>query len=137
MDLTSIEAGRAHLLPVYAQLSLELDSARGVFLHTTDGREILDFYGGHAVASLGYGHPRVVETLARQAKRMTFQTNAVALEVRARAAAKLAGMAPSELSRVFFVNSGAEANENALRLAFFARSGREKVVALEHGFHGR
>jgi acetylornithine/succinyldiaminopimelate/putrescine aminotransferase len=68
---------------------------------------------------------------------MTFQTNAVALEVRARAADKLVGVAPARLTRVFFVNSGAEANENALRLAFFARPGREKVVALEHGFHGR
>jgi acetylornithine/succinyldiaminopimelate/putrescine aminotransferase len=68
---------------------------------------------------------------------MTFQTNAVALDVRARAADKLAAVAPRGLSRVFLVNSGAEANENALRLAFFARPGREKVVALEHGFHGR
>jgi acetylornithine/succinyldiaminopimelate/putrescine aminotransferase len=68
---------------------------------------------------------------------MTFQTNAVALEVRARAAERLARFAPSGLERVFFANSGAEANENALRLAFFSRQGREKVVALEHGFHGR
>jgi len=127
----------AHLLQVYPQLPLDLVSARGVFLRTAAGGEILDFYGGHAVAALGYAHPRVIETLARQAAEMTFQTNAVALEVRARAADKLAGVAPPGLTRVFFVNSGAEANENALRLAFFARPGREKVVALEHGFHGR
>jgi acetylornithine/succinyldiaminopimelate/putrescine aminotransferase len=127
----------AHLLQVYPQLPLDLVSARGVFLRTASGEEVLDFYGGHAVAALGYAHPRVVETLARQADEMTFQTNAVALEVRARAADKLVGVAPARLTRVFFVNSGAEANENALRLAFFARPGREKVVALEHGFHGR
>ncbi len=127
----------AHLLQVYPQLPLDLVSARGVFLRTAEGDEVLDFYGGHAVAALGYAHPRVVETLARQATEMTFQTNAVALEVRARAADKLVGVAPPGLARVFFVNSGAEANENALRLAFFARPGREKVVALEHGFHGR
>jgi acetylornithine/succinyldiaminopimelate/putrescine aminotransferase len=127
----------AHLLQVYPQLPLDLVSARGVFLRTASGEEVLDFYGGHAVAALGYAHPRVVETLARQADEMTFQTNAVALEVRARAADKLVGVAPAGLTRVFFVNSGAEANENALRLAFFARPGREKVVALEHGFHGR
>lgn len=127
----------AHLVPVYPQLPLDLVSARGVFLRTASGDEVLDFYGGHAVAALGYAHPRVVETLARQAATMTFQTNAVALEVRARAADKLVGVAPAGLARVFFVNSGAEANENALRLAFFARPGREKVVALEHGFHGR
>jgi acetylornithine/succinyldiaminopimelate/putrescine aminotransferase len=127
----------ARLLQVYPQLALDLVSARGVFLRTASGAEILDFYGGHAVAALGYAHPRVLETLARQAAEMTFQTNAVALEVRARAADKLVGVAPSGLTRVFFVNSGAEANENALRLAFFARPGREKVLALEHGFHGR
>jgi acetylornithine/succinyldiaminopimelate/putrescine aminotransferase len=127
----------AHLLQVYSQLPLDLVSAEGVHLRTADGREILDFYGGHAVASLGYAHPRVVETLRRQAMEMTFQTNAVALDLRARAAERLASVAPSGLTRVFFVNSGAEANENALRLAFFARPGREKVVALEHGFHGR
>jgi len=127
----------AHLLQVYPQLPLDLVSARGVFLRTASGEEVLDFYGGHAVAALGYAHPRVVETLARQAATMTFQTNAVALEVRARAADKLVGVAPAGLTRVFFVNSGAEANENALRLAFFAQPGRENVVALEHGFHGR
>jgi acetylornithine/succinyldiaminopimelate/putrescine aminotransferase len=136
MDLM-IATEAAHLLQVYPQLPLDLVSARGVFLRTAGGDEVLDFYGGHAVAALGYAHPRVVETLARQAGEMTFQTNAVALEVRARAADKLAGVAPPGLARVFFVNSGAEANENALRLAFFARPGREKVVALEHGFHGR
>jgi len=127
----------AHLLQVYPQIPLDLVSARGVFLRTASGEEVLDFYGGHAVAALGYAHPRVVESLARQATTMTFQTNAVALEVRARAADKLVGVAPPGLTRVFFVNSGAEANENALRLAFFARHDREKVVALEHGFHGR
>jgi len=127
----------AHLLQVYPQLPLDLVSARGVFLRTSRGDQVLDFYGGHAVAALGYAHPRVVETLARQAAEMTFQTNAVALEVRARAADRLVGVAPLGLTRVFFVNSGAEANENALRLAFLARPGRENVVALEHGFHGR
>jgi acetylornithine/succinyldiaminopimelate/putrescine aminotransferase len=138
MDLIMTIATEAeHLLQVYPQLPLELVSARGVHLRTSSGDEVLDFYGGHAVAALGYAHPRVVETLARQAKSMTFQTNAVALEIRARAAEKLLSTAPSGLNRAFFVNSGAEANENALRLAFFARPGREKVVALEHGFHGR
>jgi acetylornithine/succinyldiaminopimelate/putrescine aminotransferase len=131
----SLEA--AHLLQVYPQLDLDLVSAEGVFLHAADGRRILDLYGGHAVAGLGYAHPRVLETLARQAETMTFQTNAVALEVRARAAERLSRFAPSGLDRVFFVNTGAEANENALRLAFLARKGREKVVAVEHGFHGR
>jgi acetylornithine/succinyldiaminopimelate/putrescine aminotransferase len=131
----SLEA--AHLLQVYAQLPIDVVSGEGVFLRTEDGSRILDLYGGHAVAGLGYAHPRVLETLSRQAQRMTFQTNAVALHVRARAASRLARFAPVGLDRVFFVNSGAEANENALKLAFFSRKDRENVVAVEHGFHGR
>lgn len=124
------------LLDVYPQLPIEPVSAEGVHLLTEKGRWILDLYGGHAVASLGYGHPRVVETLARQAKELTFQTNAVPLKLRERAAERLLTLAPAGLTQVFFVNSGAEANENALRLAFLG-SKRKKVVAIEHGFHGR
>ena len=129
-------AATSPLFDVYAQLPLEPVSAEGVHLRTASGRKILDLYGGHAVACLGFGHPRVVETLARQAKELTFQTNAVPLEVRERAAARLLSFAPEGFERVFFVNSGAEANENALRLAFIG-SNRQKVVAVEHGFHGR
>ena len=125
-----------NLLDVYPQLPFEPVSGEGVRLLTSKGRWILDLYGGHAVACLGYGHPRVVETLARQAKELTFQSNVVPLKVRARAAERLVALAPPGLNHVFFVNSGAEANENALRLAFF-RSKRKKVVAIEHGFHGR
>ena len=124
------------LLDVYPQLPFEPVSAEGVHLLTAKGRWILDLYGGHAVASLGYGHPRVVETLARQAKELTFQSNVVPLKVRERAADRLVALAPTGLNQVFFVNSGAEANENALRLAFLG-SKRKKVVAIEHGFHGR
>jgi len=121
---------------VYPQLPFEPVSGEGVRLLTSTGRWILDLYGGHAVASLGYGHPRVVETLARQAKELTFQSNVVPLNVRERAAERLVALAPPGLNHVFFVNSGAEANENALRLAFFGTK-RKKVVAIEHGFHGR
>ncbi len=125
-----------HLLPVYAQLDVEPVRAEGVWIHTADGRRIIDFYGGHAVTALGYGHPRLVRTLAEQAATLLFQSNAVALDVRARAAERLANFAPNGLDHAFFVNSGAEANENALRLALRA-TGRNRVIALEHGFHGR
>ena len=126
-----------HLLDVYAQLDVEPVSASGVYLYTSDGRRILDLYGGHAVASLGYAHPSVVEVLSDQAKKLTFQTNAVPLNVRERAATRLAGFAPDGLDHVFFVNSGAEANENALRISFLGTSDRKTAVAVEHGFHGR
>jgi acetylornithine/succinyldiaminopimelate/putrescine aminotransferase len=124
-----------HLLNVYGQLDFEPDAASGAFLFAGD-RRVADFYGGHAVAALGYGHPRMLAALESQARKMLFQTNAVALEVRARAAERLAAFAPSGLDTVFFANSGAEANENAMRLALRA-TGRQKIVALEHGFHGR
>ena len=124
------------LLPVYAQLPVEPVRGEGVKLWTRDGRELLDFYGGHAVALLGYGHPRLLEALAAQAETMFFQSNLVPLEIRARAAHALVSFAPAGLSRAFLVNSGAEANENALRLAI-RQTGRGRIVALEGSFHGR
>jgi len=129
-------AEQKHLLQVYAQFDFEPVSASGVHITCRDGRKLLDLYGGHAVASLGYSHPDIVAALTKQSQQLFFQSNAVALEVRALAADKLAAIAPSGLNRVFFVNSGAEANENALRAAF-KKTGRTKVIALEQGFHGR
>ena len=130
------KAEQAHLLQVYGQFDFEPVRAQGVHIECRDGRTLLDLYGGHAVAALGYGHPEVVSTLARQAETLFFQSNAVALEVRANAADKLVAVAPDGLERVFFGNSGAEANENALRAAL-KHTGRQKILALEHGFHGR
>ncbi len=124
------------LLPVYAQLPVEPVRGLGVKLWTRDGRELLDFYGGHAVALLGYGHPRLLAALAAQAETMFFQSNLVPLEIRARAAHALVSFAPKGLSHTFLVNSGAEANENALRLAI-RQTGRKRVIALEGSFHGR
>jgi acetylornithine/N-succinyldiaminopimelate aminotransferase len=124
-----------HLLQVYGQLPIEPTSADGVHIHCGE-RKILDLYGGHAVAALGYGHPAMLEALNAQARSMFFQSNAVALDIRARAAEALAEFAPAGLNYVFFANSGSEANENALRIAC-RLTGRAKVVALEHGFHGR
>jgi len=127
---------RDHLAPVFAQFPIEVVSAEGVYLTTRDGRRILDLYGGHAVAALGYGHPRWLEALERQAHRVLFQTNAVAMEVRTRAADRLVSFCGLGLDTVFFVNSGAEANENALKMAFKV-TGRSHIAALEGGFHGR
>ncbi len=126
----------ASLLEVFDRIPLEIVSGEGVWLVASDGRRYLDFYGGHAVALLGNGHPRLLAALAKQARTLFFQSNAVSLKVRARAAERLARFAPSGLGRVFFVNSGAEANENALRIAFHATR-RERIVAIAGGFHGR
>jgi acetylornithine/N-succinyldiaminopimelate aminotransferase len=127
----------SHLAQVFAQYPIEVAHGDGVWLHSRDGRKILDFYGGHAVAGLGYGHPRWLAALERQARQMSFQTNALHMAVRERAAARLIKFAglPS-IDTVFWINSGAEANENALKLAF-KLTGRFKAVALEQSFHGR
>jgi acetylornithine/succinyldiaminopimelate/putrescine aminotransferase len=135
MPTPSQQAEARHLLQVYGQLPIEADSAEGVYLHA-GSRRIIDFYGGHAVAALGYAHPDLLATLTAQARTMYFQSNAVALAVRAQAADDLVAFAGGRLPRVFFVNSGAEANENALKIACRV-TGRGKVVAIEHGFHGR
>ena len=127
---------RQWLLPVYPHWPMEPVSGHGVMLVTREGRELIDFYGGHAVALLGYGHPRLLATLSAQAETLFFQSNVVPLEIRARAARKLVEFAPEGLNRAFLVNSGAEANENALRLAF-RKTGRTRVVAVEGAFHGR
>ncbi len=126
----------AAMIPVYGQLPFVPVRSTGCDIITADGRRILDLYGGHAVAALGYGHPRLMNAIRQQSEELLFQSNAVALDVRAEAAEKLVGVAPDGLERVFFVNSGAEANENALRMAC-AVTGRNKVLAITHGFHGR
>ena len=134
---TTVQAAHAsHLAQVFAQYPIEIAHGDGVWLHARDGRKILDFYGGHAVAGLGYGHPRWLGALERQARQMAFQTNALPMAVRERAAARLARFAGLGLDTVFWINSGAEANENALKLAFRV-TGRTHAVALEQGWHGR
>jgi acetylornithine/succinyldiaminopimelate/putrescine aminotransferase len=131
-------AGALHdfLAPVFAQYPLPIASGEGVWLNTTDGRRILDLYGGHAVAALGYGHPIWTRALTEQARTLSFQTNAVPIDVRERAAARLIRFSQLDLNSVFFVNSGAEANENALRMAF-RMTQRSHVAAMEYSFHGR
>jgi acetylornithine/N-succinyldiaminopimelate aminotransferase len=138
MEAMTLEE-RRWMLPVYPHSEIEPVSGEGALLRTRDGRTLIDFYGGHAVALLGYGHPRLVAALAEQASTLFFQSNVVPLEVRARAARRLVEWGPEGLTRAFLVNSGAEANENALRLAFRASrsAGRRRVVAVEGAFHGR
>jgi acetylornithine/succinyldiaminopimelate/putrescine aminotransferase len=127
---------RDFLAPVFAQYPFEVASAKGVWLLNTRGERILDLYGGHAVAALGYGHPGWTEALTAQARSCNFQTNAIPMSIRARAAERLVRFSQLDFTSVFFVNSGAEANENALRLAFRMTS-RPHVAAVEGAFHGR
>jgi acetylornithine/N-succinyldiaminopimelate aminotransferase len=124
------------LAPVFAQYPIEVVSAEGVWLRNRIGERVLDMYGGHAVASLGYGHPGWTEALIKQAQSCNFQTNAVPMDVRVRAAERLVRFSQLDFTSVFFVNSGAEANENAMKLAF-RMTGRPHIAAIEGSFHGR
>ena len=134
--MSSEEEYPNRLAPVFAQYPMDVVDAEGVFLHTSEGRKILDLYGGHAVAALGYKHPGWTRAITKQAMECNFQSNAVPMAVRVRAAANLVRFAGDYFDSVFFVNSGAEANENALRMAF-KMTRRTRVVAVEGGFHGR
>jgi acetylornithine/succinyldiaminopimelate/putrescine aminotransferase len=125
-----------YLAPVFSQYPIEVTNAHGVWLTTKDGRRILDLYGGHAVVALGYGHPGWTHALTAQAEACNFQSNAVPMAVRSRAAERLVRFSQLPFTSVFFVNSGAEANENALKLAF-RMTKRQKIVAIEGSFHGR
>ena len=124
------------LLPVYAQMPVRPVSGHGSWLVDEDGNEWLDAYGGHAVAATGHSHPDVVRALSEQAARLLFYSSVVAHPNREELARVIARLSPDPLSRVFFCNSGAEANENALHLARKV-TGRRDIVSLEGGWHGR
>jgi acetylornithine/N-succinyldiaminopimelate aminotransferase len=135
-DTLTAPAPPASLLPVYDELPYSPVRGDGVWLEDAAGRRVLDLWGGHAVALLGHGHPRLLAALRQQSEALLFQSNVLPLALREQAARRLVGFAPEGLPHVFLVNSGAEANENALRLAL-RRTGRERVVAVEGSFHGR
>ena len=124
------------LLPVYPPFPIRPASGHGSWLVDEDGHEWLDAYGGHAVASTGHSHPHVVRAIAEQAARLLFYSTAVPHPLRERLAERLAALCPEPLGRVFFCNSGAEANENALHLAR-KHTGRRDVVSVAGGWHGR
>ena len=123
------------LLPVYAQMPLRAVSGHGSWLVDDEGNEWLDAYGGHAVASTGHSHPRVVEAIAAQAGTLLFYSTAVPHYGREMLADRLAGLCPDPLGQVFLCNSGAEANENALHLAR-RHTDRQSVVTLTGGWKG-
>ena len=148
-ELTSVEARgpsgpppvrpSAHppaLLPVYAEFPIRPVRGRGSWLIDEDGLEWLDAYGGHAVAATGHCHPAVVRAIAEQAGQLLFYSTAVRHPLRIALAERLAERCPAPLERVFFCNSGAEANENALHLAQ-KHTGRRTIVSVTGGWHGR
>jgi acetylornithine/N-succinyldiaminopimelate aminotransferase len=124
------------LLPVYAQMPITPVRGHGSWLVDAEGVEWLDAYGGHAVASTGHSHPAVVKAIAEQAAQLLFYSAAMPHPLREELAERLAALCPPPLGKVFFCNSGAEANENALALAR-KRTGRRNLVSVRGGWHGR
>jgi len=123
-------------LATYKKMPIAAERGEGVWIYTSGGDKYLDLYGGHAVAGTGHCHPHVVNALRAQAGELLFYSNLVYSNARARAAEKLISIAPDELTKAFFCNSGTEANENAMRMARMA-TGREQIITFSGGFHGR
>jgi acetylornithine/N-succinyldiaminopimelate aminotransferase len=125
------------LLPTYAPYPFTLSHGKRDQIFTDDGRVFWDFYGGHCVASTGHAHPRVVSALHQQAQSLLFYSTAATLSIRTQAAESLIEFANgSGVQHVFFCNSGAEANENAIKIAH-KLTGKNTIAALSGGWHGR
>ena len=133
---STIELEDRYQLATYKKMPIVADRGEGVWVYAGDGQRYLDLYGGHAVAGTGHCHPHVVAAIREQSGKLLFYSNLVYSEARARAAQKLVSIAPNELSKAFFCNSGTEANENAMRMARMA-TGRENIITFSGGFHGR
>ena len=131
-----VAAEERYQLATYKKMPIVAERGEGVWIYTSAGEKYLDLYGGHAVAGTGHSHPHVVTAIREQAGKLLFYSNLVYSEARARAAKKLVAIAPAELTKAFFCNSGTEANENAMRMARMA-TGRENIITFSGGFHGR
>lgn len=124
------------LFNVYSLYPVEPVRGKGCFVYDAAGTEYLDLYGGHAVISIGHAHPDYVRALSEQVARLGFYSNSVENSLQTKLAEKLGHASGYDDYRLFLCNSGAEANENALKLASF-QTGREKVLAFSKAFHGR
>jgi acetylornithine aminotransferase len=124
------------MFDVYPVYDIDLKRAEGAWIWDTAGQKYLDMYGGHAVISIGHTHPHYVKTVTGQLNNIGFYSNSVIIRQQEELAEKLGKLSGKANYRLFLCNSGAEANENALKLASF-HTGRAKVVAFTGAFHGR
>ncbi|MEL6866347.1 MAG: aminotransferase class III-fold pyridoxal phosphate-dependent enzyme [Bacteroidota bacterium] len=124
------------LFDVYPLFDIEPHHAKGCRVWDKEGKEYLDFYGGHAVISIGHGHPHFLDRLQKQLQQLVFYSNSVQNPLQLELAQKLGTLSGCTDYQLFLCNSGAEANENALKLASFY-NGRKKIIAFHKGFHGR
>ena len=125
-----------NLFDVYPLFDIEIAKGIGCRTYDNHGIEYLDLYGGHAVISIGHSHPYYVQKMTQQLEKLVFYSNSVQNKLQIELAEKLGKISGYEDYSLFLVNSGAEANENALKLASF-HTGRTKVIAFNKSFHGR
>ena len=125
-----------NLFDVYPLFDITPVKAEGCYVWDDQGNRYLDLYGGHAVISVGHSHPVYVEKISSQLQQIGFYSNSVKIPQQQELADKLGELAGLNDYQLFLCNSGAEANENALKLASFA-TGRKKVISFKKGFHGR
>lgn len=124
------------LFDVYPINNIVIDKAKGSYVWDDKGEQYLDLYGGHAVISIGHTHPHYVERLTNQLNKVGFYSNSVKMPLQEELAEKLGKLSGKPDYQLFLVSSGAEANENALKLASF-HNGRKKIIAFKKSFHGR
>lgn len=124
------------LYDVYPLFDINIVKGEGCRVWDEKGTEYLDLYGGHAVISIGHAHPRYVENISKQVATLGFYSNSVVNTLQQRVAEKLGRISGYEDYNLFFINSGAEANENALKLSSF-KNGKTRVIAFKKAFHGR
>jgi acetylornithine/N-succinyldiaminopimelate aminotransferase len=124
------------LFDVYPLFNITPVKAEGSWLWDDKGEKYLDLYGGHAVISIGHSHPHYIKTLEEQLRRIAFYSNSVQNPLQGKFAEKLGQLSGYPDYQLFLCNSGAEANENALKLASFV-TGKKKVIAFKKAFHGR
>ena len=132
--MESYEKEKTYILPAYGKFPFALVKGDGCYVDDDQGHRYLDLYGGHAVSLLGHSHPKWVAALTAQLGRLDFYSNVCFHPERAEAAELLVKHSYSSMRGVFFCNSGAEANETALKLARKV-TGRSAVVAMNGGFH--
>ena len=124
------------LFKVYSLFDVNIIKGKGARVWDDKGQEYLDFYGGHAVISIGHSHPHYIECLYKQVQNIGFYSNSVINTLQQQLAHRLGKISGYDDYSLFLINSGAEANENALKLASF-HNGRKRVLAASHSFHGR
>ena len=125
-----------NLFDVYPLYNVTPVSAKGIVVTDDKGQEYLDYYGGHAVISIGHSHPHYVKRLKDQLDKIGFYSNAVQNPLQVELATRLGQLSDCEDYNLFLCNSGAEANENALKMASF-HTGKTRIIAFKNGFHGR